>query len=233
MHHTIRVIAIDGPAASGKSTLAADLARRLGFLYVDTGVMYRAVTLAALQRGLSLRDEPAVSELAERIRIDIAPPGAAGDGRACTVLLDGDDVTWAIRAPEVDAGVSIPSAYARVRTAMVEQQRALAGRASVVMVGRDIGTVVLPGADLKIYLDATVEERARRRYNEMATRGEQTSYEDVLAGLRRRDQLDAARAQSPMRPAGDAVIVDSTRASPGELVDAVLNLVNKATEREL
>ncbi|MGQ9905153.1 MAG: (d)CMP kinase [Anaerolineae bacterium] len=230
-------IAIDGPAASGKSTLGAALARRLGYLYLDTGVMYRAVTLAALRRGIPLRDEAAIVDLARRIRIDIRPPAAeeAHDGRQYTVLADCAgpdnraegmrDITWELRLPEVDAGVSIPSAYPAVRAEMVQRQRQIARQTSVVMVGRDIGTIVLPDADLKIYLNASVEERARRRYEEIMARGGQADYAEVLSALRRRDALDSTREQSPLRPADDAIIVDSTGHSPDEVLDICYDLV--------
>lgn len=230
-------IAIDGPAASGKSTLGAALARRLGCLYLDTGVMYRAVTLAALRQGISLHDEAAIVDLARRIRMNIRPPdpNSPDDGRQYTVLADcagpGDeadslrDITWELRRPEVDAGVSIPSAYPDVRAEMVQRQRQIARQTSVVMVGRDIGTIVLPDADLKIYLDASVEERARRRYQEIIARGGQADYAEVLSALRKRDALDSTREQSPLRPADDAVIVDSTGRSPDEVLDICYDLV--------
>lgn len=225
-------IAIDGPAASGKSTLGAALARRLGYLYLDTGVMYRAVTLAALRRGISLRDEAAVVELARRIRMEIRPPDA-DDGRQYTVRADcaGDqaesmcDITWELRSPEVDAGVSIVSAYPDVRAEMVNRQRQIAQHTSVVMVGRDIGTIVLPNADVKIYLDASVEERAGRRYEEIIARGEQADYDEVLSALRARDALDSTRQQSPLRPADDAIILDSTGHMPNEVLDRCYDLV--------
>ncbi len=203
-------IAIDGPAASGKSTLGAALAQRLGYLYFDTGVMYRAVTLAVLQRHVEIKDALAVTQLAEQIKIEVTPPDHAPDARQYTVWLDGIDVTWQLRQPEIDANVSIPSAYPDVRREMVRQQRRIAGRGNVVMVGRDIGTVVLPDADLKIYLDATVEERALRRYNELIARGQSANYDQVLEAMRQRDLLDSSREASPLKPASDAIIIDST-----------------------
>jgi cytidylate kinase len=160
------VIAIDGPAASGKSTLARLLAEELGYLYFDTGVMYRAVTWIALQRNLVIEDEAAITSLAQSIPIDVRPPSKQ-DGRAYDVWVEGQDITWQIRRPEVDANVSPVSAYAGVRQALSAQQRRIGQRGRVVMVGRDIGTVVLPEAGLKIYLDASAEERARRRYKEL------------------------------------------------------------------
>ena len=209
-------IAIDGPAASGKSTVGELLARSLGYLYFDTGVMYRAVTWAALSRNISTGDEAAVTELAERLRIDVTPP-TVGDGRQYTVLADGVDITWDIRTPEVNADVSQVSTYPGVRRAMVVQQRRVAVKGPVVMVGRDIGTVVLPDADLKFYLDASVEERARRRWQEERARGEETDYEPVLASMRRRDDIDSHRKVSPLRVAADAVVLDTTGLSIDEV----------------
>ncbi len=183
------IIAIDGPAASGKSTLGRRLADCLGYLFFDTGVMYRAVTWVTLQRGVAVTDEPAVTHLAETVQIDIRPPSIE-DGRACDVLADGIDITWEIRTPEVERNVSPVSVYRGVRQALASQQRRIGMRGKVVMVGRDIGTVVLPEADLKIYLDATAEERARRRYTEIIQRGEKADYEQVLAGVRMRDEIE-------------------------------------------
>ncbi len=202
------IIAIDGPAASGKSTLGRRLADSMGYLFFDTGVMYRAVTWGALQRGLKISDESAVSTLAETAQIDVRPPSQE-DGRACDVLLDGVDITWETRRPDVEANVSPVSAYRDVRKALASQQRRIGLRGRVIMVGRDIGTVVLPEADLKIYLDASAEERARRRHKEILQRGGQADYEQVLAGVRGRDAINSTRAFSPLRAAEDAVILDS------------------------
>ncbi len=222
-------IAIDGPAASGKSTLAQRLAQRLGYLLVDTGAMYRAVTLAALRRGIPLEDEAAVSELAQRVKIDLRPP-TVGDGRSYDVLLDGEDVTWAIRTPEVDASVSQVSAYQGVRKAMTVRQREIGKRGRVVMVGRDIGTVVLPDAELKIYLDASVEERARRRYEERRARGEEVSYEAVLEAMLERDRFDSTRQHAPLLAAEDAVVLDSTGMGVDEVVERAMALVHAVGE---
>ncbi len=221
------VIAIDGPAASGKSTIGQRLAETLGYLYFDTGVMYRAVTLAALRRGIDPADETMVTQLAHQVHIDVVPP-TVEDGRQYTVLLEGEDVTWDIRRPEVDANVSRVSAYPGVRAALVPQQRRIAAGGRVVMVGRDIGTVVLPHADLKIYLDASVEERARRRYRELCERGVSVSYEEVLAALRKRDQVDTQRATAPLRPAADAVVIDTTAMDVEAVLARVLALVEAA-----
>lgn len=219
-------IAIDGPAASGKSTVGELLARRLGYLYFDTGVMYRAVTWAALDRGISIEDEAAVTALAGELHIDVTPPTAA-DGRQYTVVADSVDITWEIRTPEVNVAVSPVSAYAGVRREMVRQQRRVAQCGRVVMVGRDIGTVVLPDADLKIYLDASVEERARRRWREELARGDESDYETVLASMRRRDEIDSSRDVSPLRAAGDAVVLDSTHLSITEVMAAVERLIEE------
>lgn len=216
-------IAIDGPAASGKSTLAERLAERLGYLYLDTGAMYRAVTLAALRTGIPVEDEQAVTALARTIALDIRPPTVA-DGRQYDVLLDGEDVTWAIRTEEVDAHVSQVSMYPGVREAMGRRQREIGGRGRVVMAGRDIGTVILPQADLKIYLDASVDERARRRQQELAARGEERPYAEVLEAMRERDRLDSTRALAPLRPALDAAVLDTTGLTIDQVVARALEL---------
>ncbi len=203
-----KTIAIDGTAGSGKSTLGSLLAEALGFLYLDTGVMYRAVTLAVIKAGLSLDDEFAIGELARKVRIDVRPP-SIDDGRDVDVLLDGEDVTWEIRQDAVNAWVSPVSTQRAVRDAMTEQQRRIAQENNVVMVGRDIGTVVIPDADLKIYLDASVEVRAHRRYQEMLERGETPDFNAVLASLKNRDKIDSNREIAPLKPAEDAYIINS------------------------
>jgi cytidylate kinase len=219
-----QTIAIDGPAASGKSTLGQALAEHLAYLYFDTGVMYRAVTLAALRQGVPVQDEAAVTLLAEQLAIDVQPPSQS-DGRLCDVLLDGEDVTWEIRSIEVNAHVSQVSAYSGVRRAMTRRQREIGLRGSVVMVGRDIGTVVLPEADLKIYLDATEDARAQRRHREEIRRGEQPDYQQVLESVRQRDRIDSTRAVAPLKPAEDAVILDTTQLDAQQVLERVLELV--------
>ncbi len=221
------MIAIDGPASSGKTTVAQRVARALGYLFLDTGAMYRAVTLAALQSGVRADDEEAVSRLAQQVKIDIRPPSVA-DGRLYDVLLNGQDITWAIRRPEVDSRVSRVSAYAGVRQAMTRLQREIGLRGRVVMAGRDIGTVVLPEADLKIYLDASVEERARRRYRELQARGEEARFEEILESMKRRDQVDSTRELAPLKQAPDAVYLDSTGMSVDQVVERVLELARAA-----
>lgn len=221
------VIAIDGPAASGKSTVGAAVAARLGYLYFDTGAMYRAVTWLALDQNVPLADEARVTALAAAADIDVLPD-VEDDGRQYTVLVNGQDVTWAIREPSVAGSVSQVSAYPGVRASLAAQQRRLADRGRLVMVGRDIGTVVLPDAPLKIYLDASAEERARRRWLEEQARNGQRNYDDVLAEVRRRDEIDSTRAVAPLRPAADAVILDSTALTIEQVVERVVNLCTDA-----
>jgi cytidylate kinase len=210
------IIAIDGPAASGKSTLGRRLAASLGYLYFDTGVMYRAVTWLVLNRGININDESIITELAEQTNIDIQP-ASREDGRSCDVLVNGEDVSCEIRSPEVDAYVSVVSAYSGVRKALSLQQRQIGLRGRVVMVGRDIGTVVLKEADLKIYLDASAEDRARRRYLEIIEHGGTAEYEQVLNSVRERDEIDSTRDIAPLHPAEDAVIVNSDEMNADEV----------------
>lgn len=220
---TPSIIAIDGPAASGKSTLGLKLANALGYLFFDTGVMYRAITWRALDHDMDLGDETSVTALAEKTPIEIAP-ASKEDGRACDVLVDGKDITWETRLPEVDANVSAVSAYRGVRSALSQQQRRIGLRGHVVMVGRDIGTVVLPEADLKIYLDATAEERAKRRYNEIITRGGTADYDEILAKVIERDRIDSTRDVAPLKAATDAVTIDSDALDADGVFEKVLAL---------
>jgi len=222
-------IAIDGPAAAGKSTVAQRLAAWLGYLYFDTGVMYRAVTLAALEQGLDIAGEAGMNHLAKTLTMDVQPP-TADDGRQYTVLLNGRDVTWEIRRSEVDACVSTVSAHPKVRQVLSARQREMGQRGRVVMVGRDIGTVVLPDADLKIYLDASVEERAQRRTLERREQGQPANYEGILERMRERDELDSRRPVAPMQPAADAVRVDTTGLTEEEVFDLIVGVVLSGRE---
>ncbi len=219
-------IAIDGPAASGKSTLGELLAKRLHYFYFDSGIMYRAVTWAALARGVPIGDEASVTRLAETIDIDARPP-TVNDGRQFTVTVDGEDITWDIRRPEVDANVSPVSAYPGVRAAVTAQLRRIAERGHLIMAGRDIGTVVLPDADLKIYLDASVEERARRRMLEREAQGRHISFEDMKREIERRDIIDSSRAVAPLRRASDAVYLDNTGLNIEQTIERALELMEK------
>lgn len=220
---TPNIIAIDGPAASGKSTLGLRLAHALGYLFFDTGVMYRAVTWLALNRGIDVSEEAAVAALAEKTPIDVAP-ASTSDGRACDVLVEGKDITWETRAREVEARVSVVAAYPVVRRALSAQQRRIGLRGKIVMVGRDIGTVVLPEADLKIYLDATAQQRATRRYHEILLRGGAAEYEEILAKVIERDRIDSTRDVAPLKAADDAVIIDSDAMDADEVFEKVLAL---------
>jgi CMP/dCMP kinase len=217
------IIAIDGPAASGKSTLGRRLADALGYLFFDTGVMYRAVTWLAMDGGIDVQNEAAISALAENTQIEVLP-ASKPDGRVCDVIVGGRDITWDIRGAEVDANVSIISAYREVRRALSEQQRRIGLRGNVVMVGRDIGTVVLPEAGLKIYLDASADERARRRLNENKARGHEAEFEDIKDNVIQRDQIDSTRDVAPLRAAPDAVVIDSDKLSADEVFEQARRL---------
>jgi len=214
------VIAIDGPAGAGKSTVARRLAERLGLLYVDSGATYRAVALKALKAGVSPDDEAVVAELVTGANIQFV----AGDSGP-RVLLDGDDVTAAIRSPEVSLAASKVSRYPAVRQKMVSLQRNLARGRGVVMEGRDIGTVVFPEASLKIFLTAASEERARRRLDDDQQRGQAVGLGQTIAAIERRDQLDRERKMSPLVPAPDAVEVDSTNLTADQVVEHILDMV--------
>jgi cytidylate kinase/pantoate ligase/cytidylate kinase len=212
------IVTIDGPAGAGKSTIARGLARRLGFRFLDTGAMYRAVALAAIERGLSWDDPQALVALAWHIRLEVSED---------SVRIDGQDVTAAIRTPEVTAATHYAANNPGVRERLVELQRAAAGNDDFVTEGRDQGTVVFPHAQCKIYLTASPEERARRRARELAAHGQRTSVEDVLRQQNTRDQSDASRATGPMVAAEDAVEVPTDGLSPEEVLDRLEFLVRE------
>jgi cytidylate kinase len=211
------VIAIDGPAGAGKSTIARLVAAKLGFTFIDSGAMYRAIALWGLREGLDLHDHHKMEQLAVAADIALEP---AGPG----VRLNGEDVSEAVRTPEVSAASSRVATIPGVRRALVEKQRALAAVTSVVMEGRDIGTVVFPQADVKIYLDADPAERARRRMHDL---GEDVSPGDVAEQIRERDERDRSRPEAPLAQAPDAIYVDSTGLSLGDTEQAVLKVVRE------
>ncbi len=216
-------IAIDGPAGSGKSTAAKETAKRLGMVYVDTGAMYRTVALACIEAGVSTAEEAAVLSVLNSMDMRIEP---REDGQR--IFFDGKDVTAEIRTPEIGKAASEVAAYQKVRERLVEIQQGLARRQSVVMDGRDIGTVVLPDAELKIYLDAGVEERAKRRLGELREQGRAGELSEVMEKIRLRDEADKNRAHSPLCMAEDAVLLDSTGMSAEEVVQAILAEAEKA-----
>ena len=216
------VVVIDGPAGAGKSTIARQVAGKLGFAYIDTGAMYRAVTWKLLQTGEAF--SPALAgELAQRIRIVFVP-----EGEINRVLVDGTEVTRAIRSIEVTSLVSKVAAVPAVREAMVAQQRRMGMEGGIVMDGRDIGTVVFPAAQCKIFLTASVEERALRRGKELAAKGEAVNYEQLRTAIARRDKEDSERAVSPLRQAEDAIYLDTTEMDITRVTEEILRLVNLA-----
>jgi cytidylate kinase len=218
-----RVVAIDGPVGAGKSTVARALARRLGYRYVDTGAMYRSVAWAAVQRKVALSDEEAVAGLARDLDIEFVP-----DREGQRVLVDGEDATEAIRRPEMSEASSIVSAYPAVRDAMVALQRRMGTTGDIVMEGRDIGTVVFPDAEVKVYLDASLAERAGRRFRELRARGEGVTYEDVRTALEERDHRDSTRAHSPLRVAPGAIVVNSTGMEVPDVVEEIVRRMGAA-----
>ena len=223
-----RHIAIDGPAGSGKSTVGEQLARRLGYLYIDTGAMYRAVAWLSLQKGVDASDGPALAKLARRAEIIIAHPHV-DDGRQYTVTVHGQDITWDIRSPEVTGVVSPVSAHPEVRAILIAQQREMAQQHDgTVMVGRDIGAVVLPDADLKLYLTASLQERALRRYSEQVERLREHNsmlpkLEDVLADIQRRDEID----HDNMRPADDAMVIVTDNLSVSQVLEVICSYLEE------
>lgn len=221
-----RVIAIDGPAAAGKTTVARELADSLGILLFDTGALYRCITLKAIRKETDLDDEKALAKIAKKAKIKLKS-ASQEDGRAADVLLDGEDVTWTIRQPEVDANVSKVAAYPTVREALLAVQRDNADGHAVVMVGRDIGTVVTPDAGTKIYLYASVEERARRRYQDMRRQGEVMDYVSVLEELRERDFKDSTRITAPLRAADDAIRIKTDGLAVDEIVGQIERVVRQ------
>lgn len=218
-------VTIDGPAASGKTTIGRKLASALDYVMLDTGIMYRAVTVGALIAAIDLADEAAITRFAKQIDIAIEPPEGCEDDRSYTVLVGGIDLTWQLRSNLADRHVSQVAAWAGVRQEMVARQREIGLAGQVVMVGRDIGTVVLPQAALKLYIIASAEERAARRFAENEQHGDHTSFQHILAEIERRDAYDSGRTHSPLRPADDAHIIDSTAKTPEQILQEIFQLL--------
>jgi CMP/dCMP kinase len=211
-------IAIDGPSGAGKGTVARAVAAALGYRHIDSGAMYRVVGWQAVQARVALEDEPSVARIAEMARIEIVPAG---------VFVDGADVTRAIRTPEIDRAAAAVARLPRVRAELVARQRAMGADGGIVMEGRDIGTVVFPGADVKVYLDASPEERARRRALDPAHSGGPTAVAEVATALTARDELDRTRSASPLYAAPDASVIDTTGKPVAQVVEEVLEVVRR------
>ena len=215
-----QLIAIDGPVAVGKSSVGSLLAKRLAYIFFDTGMIYRAFTWNVLKSGISPEDEQRLCQLANMTKFDFVP---SKEGNL-SFLVDGEDVSAKLLSPAIEELVPLIAKVAGVRQAMVSEQRKLAQRGKVVMAGRDIGTVVLPWAELKIFLTASTEERARRRHKELLKRGENSSLESVLTDLKKRDEMDINRTISPLKPAEDAIIIDTENLSLEQVVDKIYTL---------
>ncbi len=217
-----KTIAIDGPAGSGKSSISYSIAHELGYLFVDTGAFYRAVTLAAIRAGIVQDREAEIVRLAEQTRLDISAD-CKDDERQYTILLNGEDVTWSVREADVEANVSRIAAMGGVRTVLNKKYRDLAAQGRVIMAGRDIGTIVLPNADLKIFLDASPEARAKRRFEQKKAEGENPDYDEILDSMRRRDMYDSQRKIAPLVRAADARYIHTDDLS----IEAVIEQVSQ------
>jgi cytidylate kinase len=213
------VIAIDGPAAAGKSTVSKAVAKKLGYTYIDTGAMYRAFTEYCLRKGVDCQNEAECVKLIPEVEITLYPDGK--------VMCSGKDVTREIREPRVSGNVSYIASYKDIRLAMVDLQRKMAEKVSVVMDGRDIGTYVLPNADVKIFQIASVEERAKRRYLENQEKGIPCTYEEIVADVEKRDRIDSSRAFAPLKPAEDSIQLDTSKMTIEESVQAVLDIIKE------
>ncbi len=215
-----QLIAIDGPVAVGKSSVGSLLAKRLGYVFFDTGMMYRAFTWKVLKLGIPIEDEQKLCQLANTTKFDFIPL----QGCHLSPFIDDEDVSSKLLCPEVEAHVSLASKIAGVRQTLIMEQRKLAERGKLVMAGRDIGTVVLPWAELKIFLTASTDERAKRRYKELLERGENSSLGIVIADLKKRDEMDIHRTISPLKPAEDAIIIDTENFTLEQVVDKIYSL---------
>ncbi|MFS0786820.1 (d)CMP kinase [Shouchella sp. 1P09AA] len=215
-------VAIDGPAGAGKSTVAKKVAEKLGFLYIDTGAMYRALTQAALATNVDLHDEKALNNLLMESELELSPSSTG-----TTVFWNGEDITEEIRSNKVNQNVSLVSSYKQVRLNMMEKQQKLASEKHAVLDGRDIGTHVLPKANVKIFLTASVEERAKRRHTEQVNKGLQSDLEDIKRDIEKRDELDSSRAFAPLKKADDARVLDTTKMDINQVTDAILDFVKE------
>jgi cytidylate kinase len=219
-------VAIDGPVASGKTSVGKELANILGFLFLDTGVMYRAVTWAVLENKIQPSDEIAVTKLVEKLEIQIRQP-TIDDGRMNDILVDEIDVTWKIRQPAVNNSVSEVSQYAGVREILTKKQREIAQNKNIIMVGRDIGTVVLPSANVKIFLVASVSERIQRRFKEEELRGSKISLGEILKNVQHRDQIDTMRTIAPLIPADNAIIIKTDGKTVEMVASEIIEIINE------
>lgn len=218
------IIAVDGPAGSGKSSVSFAVAQRIGYLFVDTGAFYRAITLLALEQQIDPEDSDRVVELALTAHFDMTPD-LKHDGRQFTFLADDIDITTHLHAPQVDDYVSVVAADGNVRATILDAQRRLASRGKVIMAGRDIGSVVLPDADLKIYIDASLEKRAERRYLQRIANNEPADLDTIREGLRKRDEIDSTRDVAPLLRPSDAVYLDTTKLTLGQAIDATHHII--------
>jgi cytidylate kinase len=216
------IVAIDGPAGAGKSTIAKGLAKKLGVSYLDTGAMYRSLTLKAMRNNLSMEDEIALVDMAAKTKLDLIE-----SAEGLRIILDGADVSSDIRSVEVTNNTFYIARIGALREIMVNWQREMGGRRSLVAEGRDIGTVVFPEAKYKFYLDAAVEERARRRYKELMEKGKEVAFENILADVKERDHKDITRKVGPLKKADDAIVIDSTPLSAEQVIDTILKVINK------
>jgi len=220
-------IAIDGPAASGKSTTAKIIAQKLNYLYIDTGAMYRALTLAIIRAKIDISDEEGIKELALNTNIELKESNSE-----LLTYLNGKDVSHDIRLPEINQIISKISAYQKIRKIMVEKQRALAQHGGIVMDGRDIGTVVLPDAEVKIYMEAKLSERAKRRFTELQNKGVKSDLLEIEKEIANRDQIDSNRAASPLKPAEDSIIIDTSNLTIEEQTNKCLKIINNILKNE-
>lgn len=223
IENTSITITIDGPSSSGKSTVGEKLAHNIGYNFLDTGCLYRALTVATLQRNIPITDTDTIIKLAGDIDI-VVQPSTVEDGRQYTVLIDKVDVTWELRSSSTDTNVSLISTIPDVRHLLTEQMRYIAKGANVVMVGRDIGTVVVPEAPLKFYLDASIDERARRRHNENMRNGQESDYKEILVNLQARDDIDTQRDNAPLKKPTNAYIINTTTMKPKNVLKEMLRI---------